>query len=207
MRVKTHGRNIQFIPIRLLLKALNSNKHIRDLLTQQLEDREFMRLVVYQGFLSLFAIYAFHIPLNSEFDLDIIKKSAKEQLDVDLTTYVDANSCKSEEGVKHALTTLFYIGLIMHIVQVILMYSCLSMSSIKFIEEKDFKKRFCRLLILLGIIHGGILTYACIVMQFELHTCEGKFLSYLWADIILGVLSMPQIYMNYYTTRQRDRIN
>lgn len=69
LRIRVKDRAIQFIPIRLLLKALTTKSHIRDLLTQELEDREFMRLVIYQGFLSLFGIFAHGYPTNTAADI------------------------------------------------------------------------------------------------------------------------------------------
>jgi len=65
VRVKKRKRSFQFIPYNLLLKALSGKSKAKDLLTSYLDDRDFMRIPIYQFLIMALTTVAHLQPANS----------------------------------------------------------------------------------------------------------------------------------------------
>lgn len=50
------------------------------------------------------------------------------------------------------------------------------------------------------VTHASVLAYAIVVLQIDLHLCQSQFIPFVLSDALLGLLSIPQIYANYFST-------
>jgi len=158
----------------------------------------------------MYALLANFTRTNSDFDYKNVQKVGSElgkDIDgLDMQLYLTNHECIVKEG-EASIYPLLVMIVVCHIIQYFSSLFVFRKKALKYFDNKTFKSTFIKLSFGLLIIHVAIVAYVTTLMNVKVNNCQKKFLPAVWADIVLGFLSIPMIYAGYRMNKHKEKIN